>query len=172
MDGMLSRDPAVEAAEAPENKRREARKAFLKRAQVLFEGAGFYCVVENMSKAGARVRFGAPVALPEVFALRFHDGASYSARRCWSRGEVVGLEFSGESPAAEAERRHLLGAVQDVVTAADPAEAVRMLRCVWFFGDENLRRAAEALEVARARFVGALEPHVTGQSAPPLNDAS
>ena len=173
MDTTLSMEPAAGAADAPDDKRREARKAFLKRAQVVVEGAGFDCVVENMSAAGARVRFANPVALPEVFALRFNDGASYSARRRWCRGEVVGLEFSGESPAAESERRHLVRVVQEAVPAADPADAVRMLRRVWFFGDENLRRAAEALEVARARFVGALDPHVTGQAAPAaLRDAS
>jgi hypothetical protein len=80
---------------------------------------------------------------------------------------VAGLQFSGEGPAAEAKRRHLVRAVQDAVAAADPAEAVDLLRRVWFFGDENLRRAAESLEIARARFVSALDPHVASQAAPP-----
>jgi hypothetical protein len=153
--------------DAPHDKRREGRKAFLKRAQVVFEGCGIDCIVENMSGAGARVRFGNPVALPEVFALRFHDGGSHPARRRWGRGEVAGLEFSGEGPAAEAERRHLVRAVQDAVAASDPAEAVHLLRRVWFFGDENLRRAADTLEVARARFVAALDPHVASRAVPP-----
>ena len=66
-------------------------------------------------------------------------------------------------------------AVQDAVAAADPAEAMRLLRHVWFFGDDDLRRAAEGLEVARARFVAALDPHVAhvagrraAATAPPL----
>ena len=150
------------------DKRCEGRKAFAKRAQVLFEGAGIDCIVENMSSSGARVRFANPIALPEVLAVRFHDGTSYPARRRWSRGEVAGLQFSGESPAAETERRHLAQAVQDAVNAADPTEAVRLLRHVWFFGDEDLRRATEALEIARARFVAALNPHVPSRAPPPL----
>lgn len=172
MDRTVGKEPAAEPAnshgdDALGDKRREGRKAFLKRAQVVFEGAAIDCIVENMSSSGARVRFGHPIALPEVLALRFHDGTSHPVRRCWARGEVAGLEFSGEGPAAEAERRHLARAVQDAVAAADPAEAVRLLRHVWFFGDENLHRAAEALEIARARFVAALQPHVASRAAPP-----
>jgi hypothetical protein len=168
--------PAVAAGgEAPANKRRESRKAFLKRAQIVFNGAGIDCIVENMSDTGARVRFNNPIALPDVLALRFHDGTSYPARRRWSHGEAAGLEFSGEGPAAEAERRHLARAVQDAVAAADPTETMRQLRHVWFFGDEELRRAAEAVEIARARFASALNPHITGRAAPPppmsVNDA-
>jgi PilZ domain-containing protein len=166
VDRTLGGGPAAEAVDASEDKRREGRKAFLKRAQVVFDGGGIDCIVENMSSAGARVRFGSPIALPEVFALRFQDGGSHPARRRWARGEVAGLEFSGQGPAAEAKRRHLAQAVQDAVAATDPAEAVRLLRGVWFFGDENLRRAAEALEIARARFVAALDPHVSNQAAP------
>lgn len=167
MDGTLGGWSAAEAVDAPGDKRREGRKAFLKRAQVVFEGGGIDCIVENMSSTGARIRFGNPIALPAVFALRFHDGGSHPARRRWARGVVAGIEFSGEGPAAEAERRHLVLAVQDAVAAADPAEAVRLSRHVWFFGDENLRRAAEALEVAQARFVAALAPHVARRAAPP-----
>ncbi|MBD0271799.1 MAG: PilZ domain-containing protein [Acetobacteraceae bacterium] len=174
MDRMVIEEPAAEEEPAdafcdaaPSDKRREGRKAFLKRAQVVFEGAGIDCIVENMSSGGARVRFGSPVALPDVLALRFHDGTSHPVRRRWGRGEVAGLEFSGEGPAAEAERRHLAQAVQDAVAAADPTEAVRLLRQVWFFGDESLRRAAESLEIARARFVAALNPHLEGRAPPP-----
>ena len=161
----VAEEPAdASGDDTPDEKRREGRKAFLKRAQVVFEGAGIDCIVEKMSDGGARVRFGSPVALPDVLALRFHDGTSHPVRRRWGRGEVAGLEFSGEGPAAEAERRHLAQAVQDAVAATDPSEAVRLLRHVWFFGDENLHRAAEALEVARARFVAALQPHVADRA--------
>ena len=72
MDGIASGGAApAEESDADADKRREGRKAFLKRAQVVFEGAGVDCIVENMSKGGARVRFATPVALPEVLALRF-----------------------------------------------------------------------------------------------------
>ena len=134
---------------------------------MVFDNAGIDCIVENMSGSGARIRFGNPIALPEVVALRFPDGTSHPARRCWSRGASVGLKFTGEGPAGEAERRHLARAVQEAFAAADPAEAVRLLRQVWFFGDEDLRRAADALEYARSRFVHAVTPHLTGRAATP-----
>ena len=166
MDETVGHEPAAETLDDVEDKRREGRKAFLKRAQVVFEGLGIDCVVENMSGCGARVRFNNPIALPEVLALRFNDGTSHPALRRWAHGEVAGLEFSGEGPAAEAERRHLARAVHDAVAAADPTEALRLLRHVWFFGDDDLRRAAEALELARARFVSALDPHLANRAEP------
>lgn len=175
MDRTAGEEPGttgVAEAELPADKRVNGRKAVLKRAQVVVDGVGLDCIVENMSQGGARVRFGAPMALPDVLALRFPDGTSHPALRRWARGEAAGLEFSGAGPAAEAERRHLAAAVQDAVAAGDLAETLRLLRQVWFFGDEGLRRAAEALEIARARFLSALDPHVPTRPAPPslVND--
>ena len=174
MDRTVGEAPAAETAEAAANKRGEGRKAVLKRAKVVFDSVCMDCIVENMSNAGARVRFGHPTPLPEVLELKFSDGTSHPALRRWARGEVAGLEFSGAGPAAEVERRHLATAVQEAVAAADPAETMRLLRQVWFFGDEGLRRAAEALEAARTRFVAALDPHVArrpvAQSAPRTGD--
>ncbi len=60
------------------DKRGQGRKAVLKRAQVVFDNAAIDCIVENMSDSGARVRFGHPVALPEVVSLRFNDGTSHT----------------------------------------------------------------------------------------------
>jgi hypothetical protein len=167
VDSTVGEASGAEAADPGDDKRRESRKAFLKRAQVVFDGVGIDCIVENMSNGGARVRFGNPMPLPEVVALRFHDGSSHPARRRWARGEMAGLEFSGAGPGAEAERRHLAQAVQQAVAASDPAEAMRLLRRVWFFGDEELRRTAEAVEFARARFLAALTPHLAGHTNPP-----
>lgn len=167
MDGIGSEEAPAPGAEGQADKRREGRKAFLKRAQVVFEGAGVDCIVENMSKGGARVRFANPIALPAVLALRFNDGTSHPARRRWAHGEVAGLEFSGAGPEAEAERRNLARTVRDAVAAADPAEALRSLRYAWFFGDEELRRAADTLEMAHAKFLGVLAPHV-GQQRPSM----
>ena len=158
--------------DAAADKRGEGRKAVLKRAQVVFDGAAIDCIVENMSNGGVRVRFGNPMPLPQALALRFHDGTAHPALRRWAHGEVAGLQFSGGGPAAEAERRHLAMAVQDAATAADPAEAIRLLRQVWFFGDEGLRRAAEAMEIARARFVAALGRHIEKRAATPPHTAA
>lgn len=167
VDRTVGEEPAAETADAAADKRGEGRKAVLKRAKVAFDGVGMDCIVENMSSGGARVRFGHPIPLPEVLELRFPDGTSHPVLRRWAHGEVAGLEVTGAGPAGEAERRHLATAVQDAVAAADPAETIRLLRQVWFFGDEGLRRAAEALETARARFMTALDPHVTRRPISP-----
>jgi hypothetical protein len=140
--------------------RNDARKGFLKRAQIVAGGAVLDCVVENLSATGARLRLGNPTPLPEAFALRFPDGASHAARRRWSHGTAVGVEFEGGGPAAEAERRHMAEAVREASLAADPAPMLALLRTAWFFGDENLRRAAADLELAQVRFAAALAPHM------------
>jgi hypothetical protein len=139
--------------------RHDGRKGYLKRAQIVFGGALVDCVVENMSATGARVRLGNPTPLPETFALRFHDGTAHAARRRWSHGIAVGIEFEGAGPAAEADRRHMAEAVQEASLAADPAAVLRLLRNAWFFGDEALRRAAADLELAHIRFTAALAPY-------------
>ncbi len=136
------------------------RKGFLKRAQIVAGGGVVDCIVENMSDTGARVRLANPTPLPEAFALRFPDGASHAARRRWSFGTAVGLEFEGRGPAVEAERRHMAEAVREASLAADPAVMLSLLRSAWFFGDEHLRRAAADLELAQVRFTAALAPHM------------
>lgn len=166
--GKEAEEPVPSASADEPNNRSEARKAVLKRAQAVFDGIGLDCIVENMSGGGARIRFGSPTILPDTLALRFNDGTSFAAERRWAHGSVVGLQFTGGGPVAEAERRHLITAVQDAASAADPAETIRLLRQSWYFGDEGLRRATEAFEVARARFMAALEPHLSSrQAAPP-----
>lgn len=98
--------------------------------------------------------------MPEAVELRFPDGTSHPARRRWSRGTAVGVEFEGAGPAAEAERRHLVEAVQGASVAADPRAMLELLRAAWFFGDADLRRAAADLELAHVRFAAALAPHM------------
>ena len=94
--------PGTAVDDAAAEKRGEGRKAVLKRAQVVFDGAAIDCIVENMSSGGARVRFGNPMPLPQTLALRFHDGAAHPAVRRWAHGDVAGLQFSGGGPAASA----------------------------------------------------------------------
>ncbi len=140
--------------------RHDHRKSFLKRAQIIDRGSVVECVVENLSATVAKLRLGVPMPLPETFALRFLDGTSHPARRRWSRGTAVGITFEDGGPAAEAERRHLVEAVQEASLAADPAAVLGLLRAAWFFGDETLRRAAAELELAQVRFTVALAPHM------------
>ena len=143
-----------------DEQRNVARKGFLKRAQIVDGRTALDCVVENLSAAGAGLRFGVPVPVPETFKLRFPDGTTHPARRRWARGTAVGIAFEGEGPVGEAERRHLLETVRDASLAADPAAMMALLRTAWFFGDEALRRAAADLELAQARFSAVLAPHM------------
>ena len=149
----------MEQADTTEQ-RQDHRKGFLKRAQIINGGSVIDCVVENLSATGAKLRLGIPMPLPEAFALRFLDGTSHAARRCWSRGTTVGITFEAGGPAAEAERRHLIEAVREASLVADPAAVLGLLRAAWFFGDETLRRAAADLELAQVRFTTALAPHM------------
>ena len=149
----------VEQADTTEQ-RHDHRKGFLKRAQIVAGGGLVDCVVENMSATGARVRLAIPTPVPEAFSLRFPDGASYAARRRWSLGTAVGMEFEGGGAAEEAERRHMAEAVREASLAADPAAVLGLLRAAWFFGDEHLRRTAADLELAQVRFTAALAPHM------------
>jgi hypothetical protein len=149
----------MEAASTIEQ-RQASRKGFLKRAQIIDGNTVLDCLIENMSLAGARLRFAHPTPLPEAFALRFPDGTSHAARRRWSRGTTVGIAFEGGGPAAEAERRHLAEAIREASVAADSAEMLRLLGTAWFFGDERLRSAAADLEIAQVRFTAALTPHL------------
>jgi hypothetical protein len=138
-----------------------ARRGVLWSAKVDAAGLVLDCIVLDISVRGARLRFGAPVALPDRIALRLRDGTRYEARRCWSRGAQVGVEFLGPgaalAPDAVVGRR--AQAALEAVRAGDPATWLPALRAERFFGDEALRQAAEAAEVAHHRLLAALRPH-------------
>ena len=152
----------------PENvaeQRNDARKGFLKRAQIINGSTALDCVVENLSAAGARLRFGVPMLVPETFVQRFSDGASHPARRRWARGAAVGIVFEGDGQAGETVRRHLAEAVRDAFQTADPSPMLVLLRTARFFGDEALRQAAADPEMAQARFTNALASHMPPRKA-------
>ena len=54
----------------------------------------------------------------------------------------------------------MVEAVREASLAADPAALLGLLRAMWFFGDEQLRRAAADLELAQVRFAATLAPHM------------
>lgn len=68
-----------------------AKAVFNKRASVLD------CVIRDMSPKGARLRFGAPVELPdELELLLASEGRFLPIRVAWRRGREVGVEFESE----------------------------------------------------------------------------
>ncbi|WP_331535303.1 PilZ domain-containing protein [Acidocella sp.] len=78
--------------------RREPRFRTLKSGKLLYGGFGqtvVDCVVLDLSKNGARAEttVTAPVPVPEFLTLRMNDNVSRPARRCWTRGNQIGIEF-------------------------------------------------------------------------------
>lgn len=73
------------------------------RHRVLIAGKLYYgafnltvvnCLVLDLSTLGARVETPIMTQLPELFKIQIGDGDNIrDARRCWSRGNAVGLEF-------------------------------------------------------------------------------
>ena len=129
------------------------------------------CIVLDISPRGARLRFRVPVAVPDggVVRLRLRDGTRYPARRRWSRGTLVGLEFLGPGAAltADAATARRARALLEAVQAGPPAAWLPMLQAERFFGDEALRLAAEAVELAHARLEAALRAHAATAAASP-----
>lgn len=143
------------------------RRKVLRGAQIIVDSTVIDCVVTDVSATGAQIRLAAPVPVPELFTLRFRDGSACPARRRWARGTLIGLEFIGataESAGQEDEPARRARAIRRQLQALDPAETVRLLRAAWFFGDDDLRRAAEAAELAHARLDAALRPHTAGRA--------
>ena len=132
-----------------QERRREPRKRVLKGAKVLFEHAVFDCLVLDISNYGARIRFNTPVVLPPTVTLHLRDGASYKSLRRWSLGNEVGLEFDGPAVASNDAGSgraavEALGALRSV----DLAKCYDILLTERFFGNENLRQAADAARTA------------------------
>lgn len=153
-------DPRIETEQ---DRRRCGRTRVIKRAQIVFGASVLDCTVLDLSAAGARAGLAAAAMVPGLVTVRFHDGVSRPAQRRWARGAEVGFEFAGAGPvAADGGRRRQAEAVSRALDDADPAEAMRLLRAAGFLGDEELRRAAEAAELAHARLAAALRAHGGG----------
>lgn len=164
MTETMAQQPSGEAAAGANTDRRGARrKGVLLAARIDVQGTSLDCIVLDLSLRGARVQFGAPVALPEFVPLILRDGSRYDARRCWSRGNQVGLEFvSGASVTSNDAATRRARVVLERVAMADPAAWLPALRAERYFGDESLRQAAEAMEVAHLRLLAALRAHAGG----------
>ncbi len=150
---------AVPATE-DSNRRQVQRQGVLLAARLEVSGSVLDCIVLDLSLRGARVQFGAPVNLPEDVRLVMRDGSRHEARRCWSRGNQVGLEFLGAAGVGVNEpARRRARTLLERVHASDPAAWLPALRAERYLGDESVRQAAEAAEVAYLRLLAALRDH-------------
>lgn len=82
---------------AAANKKREPRKSLQQPGWITFEG-GFAvrpCVVQDMSRTGAKIRIDDPNTLPANLRLAFSRDAR-TGRNCevvWRRGKLAGVKF-------------------------------------------------------------------------------
>lgn len=142
------------------DRRQVTRQGVLLSARVDVGGSTLDCILLDVSPRGARLQFGAPVHLPEDLRLTMRDGSRHEARRCWSRGNQVGVEFLGASGIGiDSPTRRRARTLMERIQAGDPAAWLPALRAERYFGDEAVRQAAEAAEVAHLRLLAALRGH-------------
>ena len=82
---------------AAANKKREARKSLREPGWITLEGgfAARPCVVQDLSRSGAKVTIDDPNMLPAKLRLAFSRDAR-TGRNCevvWRRGRSVGVKF-------------------------------------------------------------------------------
>jgi hypothetical protein len=149
--------PEVDGAAA--EGRRAKRQRVLKRAQLVvgFSGSTFDCLIIDETPFG--ILLETPLMMmhvPELVKLRFVDGTTFEARRRWSVGNKIGLEFAGSQAfegtatfegAILAQRR----AAGEVLRRQGLTAAVCLLREAGFFQSAELQSAAEAAGIALAR---------------------
>jgi ferric-dicitrate binding protein FerR (iron transport regulator) len=87
----------IQAPHQPaEDSRREARPLTLRTAKLIFGGLHATvvdCLVRDQTAAGARVETDIMTMVPEILSLQLADGRTLKVRRCWARGNAIGLEF-------------------------------------------------------------------------------
>jgi hypothetical protein len=154
--------PAHAAATGAE-RRGGTRERVIKAAKILFGGAVVDCVVLDVSERGARVRTGTIVPVPPEVVLRFRSGAAYRARRLWTRGTQIGLEYQAGAP-LDAEAGLVALSALEALPPDGLGAAVRILGDAAFLDDVALRRAALEAEAAYAALRDALRRRLdTGQ---------
>ena len=141
-----------------DERRRDRRKPVIKSAKIIFNelGSVLNCYVLDESSGGVQVDLGAVIDLPDDLTIQFGTGATYLARRCWTAGTKVGLEFtSGQLVSEETASR--MRKIAELLQAQGFGAAVRTLRAARFFDHDELRRAATEAEDAMARFTTILQ---------------
>jgi hypothetical protein len=80
-------------------KKRETRKSLKQPAWITLDGgfAARHCVVQNISRAGARLTLDDAASLPPTIRLAFSRDArtGHVCQVVWRRGTSVGVKFVG-----------------------------------------------------------------------------
>ncbi len=80
----------------PVDHRKEPRQRVLKTGKLYcgaFSPTVIDCLVVEVSSNGVRVETPEMTQVPELFKVRIGDAQVHRARRCWTRGQVIGMEF-------------------------------------------------------------------------------
>lgn len=156
------REVVSDQAPSARQPRAARRDQTVKSAHVLIGETALRCVVMDMSAAGARIAFASPVSLPSVLALRIRDGSTYPAVRRWSRGLEAGLEFTAPaSPSGTEGHARRAQEALEMLRTSGTTGWLGILRAERYFGDEDLRQTAEAIEVAQEQLRLKLRQHAS-----------
>lgn len=143
-----------DASEADAAERRRARrKPVIKSAKIIINQAGsvINCFVLDESSGGVQVDLGTMLELPDDLTIQFGNGATYLARRCWSAGTRVGLQFTSAQLVSE-DTAGRMRKIAELLHDQGLGAAVSTLRAARFFDHAELRHAAEEAEAATLRF--------------------
>jgi hypothetical protein len=150
--------PSILDAKAADDRRKARRNPVIKSAKIIFgsSGAVHDCLVLDESTGGVMADLGTMIKVPDEVTIQFAGGASFLARRQWSNGTKIGLHFTGTQIISH-ETALRMKKVADILRAHGLMAAIGTLRAARFFDNTELRRAAEDVEAANARFEAALD---------------
>ena len=83
---------------AAQRDRQPERVKMFKPAQLAFGTWVTNCVLLDLSARGAQVHLMAPATVPDLVTLRLPGGKLRAVRRCWHKGQRIGLEVVGTAP--------------------------------------------------------------------------
>jgi hypothetical protein len=142
----------------PDDRRQSRRNPVIKSAKLIFTltGAIHNCLVLDESPGGVLVDLGTMVVVPDDVTIQFANGATFLARRRWAAGTKCGLNFTGAQIISH-ETAIRMKKIADILRAQGLEAAISTLRATRFLDNIELRRAAEDVEAANARFEAALD---------------
>jgi hypothetical protein len=79
-----------------QERRKKYRTRAIKSGKLIYGGFSptvVDCAIQNLSEGGACVETKVMIEVPEIFVLRFADNTQHQVRRCWARGNLIGVEF-------------------------------------------------------------------------------
>jgi len=79
-----------------QDRRTDRRTRAIKSGKLIYGGFSptvIDCIVHDLSEQGACVETEVMIDVPESLTLRFADSTQRKARRCWARGNLIGVEF-------------------------------------------------------------------------------